>query len=231
VPYLARLVANLPPTPFDDPGEGAYLDLLDRVIVDRIVSAEEARVLERTAIDWGLTRAMVFEAHQKYLRSIVAAAEADGVITEAELHDLEVVCDLLGMHRAALIAALRALPGKAIENLTRALVSSLATSAETDRRTAPLTRGGLKGRSVCFTGTFMGKLGGKLVTRDQVEKLATEAGLKVRASVSKQLDILVAADVESLSSKAKRARKMGIRVIDEVEFWQALDAGVVVERR
>jgi len=122
--YLARLVANLPPTPFDDAGEGAYLDILDRAIADRHVSAEEAKALERVALDTGLTCARVFESHHKYLRSLVRAAAADSVITEAERQDLESVCDLLGLDRSALDSALRDAHAEAEGALSIALARS-----------------------------------------------------------------------------------------------------------
>lgn len=128
LPYLARLVANLPPTPFDDAGEGAYLDILDRAIADRHVSAEDAKALERVALDTELTRARVFETHHRYLRSLVQAAAADSVITEAERQDLESVCDLLGLDRSALDSALRDAHAEAEGTLSIALARSIVAS-------------------------------------------------------------------------------------------------------
>jgi DNA polymerase-3 subunit epsilon len=233
LPYLARLVANLPPTPFDDTEEGAYLDILDRAVADRYVSAEEAKALERVAFDTGLTRARVFETHHKYLRSLVRAAAADSVITEAERQDLESVCDLLGIDRSALDSALRDVHAEAEGALSIALARSIVASpspSATPSSSKPvrLTRKDLEGRSVCFTGTFLGKVGGRSVTRAVVEEMATEAGLVVRHSVHEDLDFLVAADVESLSSKAKLARALGVRIVEEAEFWGALEVTVVM---
>ena len=52
--------------------------------------------------------------------------------------------------------------------------------------------------------------------------------MDVKKSVTKKLDLLVSADVESLSSKARRAREAGIPVIDERAFWQALRVAVEI---
>jgi NAD-dependent DNA ligase len=47
---------------------------------------------------------------------------------------------------------------------------------------------------VCFTGDLAGRLNGEPVNRNQAEDLARNAGLIVRNTVVKKLDILVAAD-------------------------------------
>jgi DNA polymerase-3 subunit epsilon len=98
VPYLARLVEKLPGAASVDPAENAYLDLLDRVLADRAVTADESEALLSTAIEWGLTRAQVFEAHHRYLNDLVDIAFADGVVTPDERKDLELVSGLLGLH-------------------------------------------------------------------------------------------------------------------------------------
>jgi DNA polymerase-3 subunit epsilon len=54
------------------------------------------------------------------------------------------------------------------------------------------------------------------------ESMAQAAGLEVRPSVTKALELLVVADPDTQSIKAKKARQYGIRIIAEVRFWQAL---------
>jgi len=210
--YLARLVEKLPPTPFDDPDEAAYLELLDRVLEDRRVTTDEADVLLQTATSWGLSRAAVFEAHHKYLGSLVATALADGEVTSTERNDLEGVCELLGLHRAALEAFLSGAPPHG-GPITSAAPATLSSPQKPDQ---------LKGLTVCFTGEFMGQLGGQVITRDLAERLAMEAGLFVRKSVTKQLDLLVAADPATQSGKARKARGYGTRILGEADFWSAI---------
>jgi DNA polymerase-3 subunit epsilon len=169
----------------------------------------------------------VFEAHHKYLAGLVRAALADGVVTPTERSDLALVCDLLGLHRAALDALLAAANDPAAKTLARA-VERLARAAAAP---PPATIADLRGRSVCFTGTFVARLRGQTVTREDVERLALEAGMDVRQSVTKKLDVLVASDAETMSSKAKRARELGVQVIEESAFWQALGTPVEMDRR
>jgi DNA polymerase-3 subunit epsilon len=149
------------------------------------------------------------------------------VITPSERSDLELVCDLLGLHRAALDALLAAGNDPSATMLSRA-VERLSRAASAP---PPATIMELRGRSVCFTGTFTGRLRGETVTRDLVERMASQAGMEVRRSVTKTLDLLVASDAESASSKARRARELGVQVIEETAFWLALGASVDMSRR
>ena len=75
---------------------------------------------------------------------------------------------------------------------------------------APIV-GELSGVSICFTGKSNLK-------RSDLQKLASEAGATVKSSVGKGLDMLVIADPNSTSSKAKAARKLGVNLISEEEF-------------
>jgi DNA polymerase III subunit epsilon len=82
----------------------------------------------------------------------------------------------------------------------------------------------LTGCSVCFTGQLARTVDGLQMERSRAEELALSAGLTVKSSVSKTLDILVCADPCSLSAKARRARDYGVRIMAEEAFWRALGA-------
>jgi DNA polymerase-3 subunit epsilon len=60
------------------------------------------------------------------------------------------------------------------------------------------------------------------VTRPVAEQLAAQAGLIVASSVTKKLDLLVAADPKTLSTKGRKAREYGIRIVAEPAFWRML---------
>ena len=71
-------------------------------------------------------------------------------------------------------------------------------------------------------------LDGALISRARAEQLATEAGLIVKKSVTRDLDILVVADPHSLSGKARKAREYGIPAIVSVaNATQLLDGAWV----
>jgi DNA polymerase-3 subunit epsilon len=160
-------------------------------IEDRRVTRDEAELLVDMAESWGMTRGDVLEAHRSYLESLVSEAVADGRVTDAEHRDLADVCDLLGLHRAALTQVLSA-------------VSVPRPRAAPD---SPARGVSLRGQAVCFTGEMCSQLKGERITRELAEKLAAEAGLLVEASVTKRLDLLVVADPDTQSGKAKKARQ------------------------
>lgn len=86
--------------------------------------------------------------------------------------------------------------------------------------TQPSATGGeggkAQGKSFCFTGALPSGM-----KRKEAEEQAKSAGGEVR-SVSKKLDYLVIADPSSNSSKAKKARDLGVTLISEEEFQEMI---------
>ena len=75
--------------------------------------------------------------------------------------------------------------------------------------------GSLGGKSFCFTGELS-------VKRDEASRWVKEAGGSVKSSVSKDLTYLVTNDTESNSSKNKKAKQLGISILNEKEFMALL---------
>jgi DNA polymerase-3 subunit epsilon len=73
-----------------------------------------------------------------------------------------------------------------------------------------------------FTGALQTRIQGQPITRDQAHALARAAGLIVHERVTHALDVLVAADRESPSGKAEKARSYGTRIMTETTFWRAI---------
>jgi DNA polymerase-3 subunit epsilon len=80
----------------------------------------------------------------------------------------------------------------------------------------------LAGKTVCFTGALLGRLEGAAITRDLAHQLATAAGLIVTDRVTKGLDLLIVADPNTQSRKARQARRFGTRIMAEAAFWRAI---------
>jgi len=70
----------------------------------------------------------------------------------------------------------------------------------------------ISGKSFCFTGAL------ESMKRAEAQKLVEEMGGSSKSSVSKDLDFLVNNDVESNSSKNKKAKVYGVAIIDEQQF-------------
>lgn len=187
--FLSRLVAQLPRV--DSRDADAYLDLLDQALLDRHLSETETRGLLEFADSVGLGRAQVIELHERYLSALVSVALADGVITETERADLEQVTQLLGLEPAHLDKVLHNPP----------------TTAPAKLGTFSLSPGDV----VVFTG----ELG---EPREVWEQRATAAGLVPERSVTKRTRLVVAADPDTLSGKARKARAYRIPIVDAATF-------------
>jgi len=70
----------------------------------------------------------------------------------------------------------------------------------------------LRGLSFCFTGEL------KTIKRNQAEEKAKALGASVKSAVVKDLSFLVTNDTESGSAKNKKARELGVKIIDEEAF-------------
>lgn len=201
VPFLARLVQQLPRV-----GTGAsveaYLAALDRALEDRRVIAAEADSLRDLAMSLGVGADALTTAHQMYLGALAVAAWADGVISDAEHADLEEVARLLGLPVSVVDAELAA---------ARDMTSE--TTVPVKGRTVHV------GDPVCITGDTA-------TPRDELEARAAGAGLRVTGAVSRKTRLVVAADPDSESAKARRARELGIPLMVEPVFLAMLDRGI-----
>ena len=72
------------------------------------------------------------------------------------------------------------------------------------------------GISICFTGAL------ETMGRTKAAEKAVEAGFEVKSGVSKGLTYLVTNDTESGSSKNKKAKALGTKIINEKEFLKLL---------
>ena len=213
-PCLERLIAqkksNLIP-PVLDEVEREYSTLLHRVLEDRRIESTEASALLDVASHWGLSTEQVETIHLAYLSDLARAALADGHVTEAELRELQLVSQLLGFG-----------------SLSQTQIGSLAQDPAISEIPNNTDAAALwVGQSICFTGECQCGLGGVPISRPRAEALARARGLVVQPSVTKKLDLLVVADPNTQSSKAKRARQYRVRMVHESVFWRSL--GVTID--
>jgi DNA polymerase-3 subunit epsilon len=190
----------------------AYLALIDRILEDRVIDSNETEILVDAAGQWNLGPEELRQAHSTYIHSLAIRALADGIVTDAERNDLHEVARLVGFDRTEL--------DKMLDTASRQLRTALpgtnnSTSSED-----------LGGKRVCFTGELASCIDGEPITRDMAEALAEKAGLIVLSGVTKSLDILVVADPNTQSGKAKKARQYGIRILAEPVFWHTIDIKV-----
>ena len=155
--YLAHLVDRLDDTPSDDPDTAAYHELLDRALEDRRLTDTESEALAAAAAEWRLAADAVQLAHEQYFDSILRAVEADGVITELEHADLQLVASVLRLD-----------PDIVQRRFDDSAPIELPATAYLP--TGPV------GLTLCFTGALVGRIDDQLITRDQTEALAGKQG-------------------------------------------------------
>ncbi|CCH89510.1 Putative exonuclease, RNase T and DNA polymerase III [Modestobacter italicus] len=195
--YLAALVSALPEITGAPATMAPYLAVLDQVLEDRLVSVSEADQLMTLAGELGCGPTHVSAAHRLYLDALATVALADDVVTDTERADLDRVAVLLGLTSGDVDIALT-------------MVRSGA------RVSVPHRPSGLSnGDRIVFTGEMSR-------SRSDLEEAARAAGLEPVASVSKKTNVLVCADPDSQSGKARKARALGVRVISEPVFWESL---------
>jgi DNA polymerase-3 subunit epsilon len=200
---LQHLAERIGSQQFDVQVDGTALDeyllILDRILEDRVVEESEAEELAIIAAEKGFSCDDITRVHERYLGGLVAVALSDGILTAVEKRDLMRVAGLLGIDAARLESML--------------LENPEATTFSTED---------LSGKSVCFTGELRCTIDGDLIDRKKAEAFASQAGLLPKQTVTKQLDLLVVADPDTLSGKAKKARQYGTRIMSERAFWQKL---------
>lgn len=178
--------------PGNPEGEAAYLLTLENALLDRSISRSEGRQLLGTAESAGLRPETVDRLHRQYLREVAVEALDDGVVTESERRDLDLVAAALGF---------------ASHDVEQALQWAAAQTGERQSTTTFTLR---PGDRVVFTGDMAR-------SREQWIATIVAAGLTT-GGVAKSTRLVVAADADSLSRKAVKARQYGIPVVSEVAF-------------
>ncbi|MBA4031747.1 MAG: hypothetical protein C0478_12780 [Planctomyces sp.] len=212
--FLQRLSSTIHhDTEAETPNVLAYMVLIDRILEDRVIDQAEEDLLVDAVASWRLSTAQLSAAHTNYIHNLAVSALADGVISDAERRDLHLVARLLGQNESTL------------DTILELASSQLSTARRVERSVRTDTD--LVGKSVCFTGQLSATVGGQPISRDLAEALARDAGLSISSNVTKRLDLLVVADPNTQSGKAKKAREYGIRILSDAVFWRL--AGIAVD--
>jgi len=173
-----------------DGAAAQYLALLDRCLLDDFLSSSERSQLADVATELGLDRATVESLHHDYFVTLERRAWADGVLTEDEKTDLAAVGVLLELGDDAIAAT--------IDDLAPEDTNEDAQTAFT------LNPGDL----VVLTGDMSRP-------RSDWEAALEARGFVCHPAVTKKVSLVVAADPDSLSGKAKKARDYGIPIVGE----------------
>jgi DNA polymerase-3 subunit epsilon len=174
-----------------DPAVESYVDVLERALLDGHLSAHEKRDLLALAEGLGLGRDELGKVHRLYLTALASAAWADGIVTMEEQFTLsQVAASLAISHDVA----------------KQILLDAQGHRAPFDVPTLHL----VAGDRVVFTGELS-------IHRDQWVDRIARLGIE-HGAVTRNTRALVAADPDSLSGKAAKARSYGVPIITEIAF-------------
>ena len=207
--WLDSIIARMPRSA--SPRVDEYLAVLEMALLDGFLAEHEKDALVETARLSGLTRGQVLDLHGLYLQAMAEVAWADGVVTADERADILRTALMLGLRETDVDQVLAAAAAGPV------LGPEMASS--TAERLANVGIELLPGDRVVFTGDMA-------VERDVWFARARAAGLEP-GGVTKKTKVVVAADPNSLSSKAAKARAYGIPIVTDAAFERLLAASTV----
>lgn len=171
-----------------------YLNLLDAVLIDEHLDQNEIDALQELATVLNLDLNQMALLNSAFIHNLCRTAMSDQLVTDEERRHIGAVADLLQVTDW--------------EQILNGSQQPLAPPNDGEGSN-------LAGLRVCFTGTMR-------LSREECHNRARQNGLLVQDNVTKKLDILVVADQNSESSKAKKAREYSVRIINELAFFDLL---------
>lgn len=195
--WMSRLVDQLPRVP-DPPQADSYLAVLDTILANREIGQADADQLVHVATDLGLTRSEVDQLHRVYVTDLADALWGGGVVSPEERNDLDRVALMLGQRAADVDDA-----------LLRASGGQYVVPARPGAQGFPV------GSSLVFTGDMV-------EPREVWWDRAVVAGFVPQEAVRPDTTFVVAADVDSLSVKARAAREFGVPIVAVEDFVRML---------
>ncbi|WKD57007.1 DNA polymerase III PolC-type [Corynebacterium capitovis DSM 44611] len=171
-----------------------YRRALTASLADLQLSASEIKHLGDIAISDGLALDDIAATHEEFIRQMAVQAWLDGVVTDEERAQLADLAEQLGV------------AGNVVESFLTAPVAGNPIEELVLRH----------GDRVAFTGALD-------LPREEWERRVTDLGL-VFGGVTKKTVVLVAANPDSMSGKAVKARELLVPVIDERTFARLISA-------
>ena len=190
-----------------------YFELLDAALLDRQLSASEQARLVGFAKDNGLDSEGLRELHEAYITLLLEKAWEDGVITEEERGVLSSVARALGIPEADLDAALDVNPGATAHRGSHSRSEEDGESSANGGKADAAQVGNLGGITL-NPGDRVTVTGAKKYSNADWGEYLAAHGVEL-GGLAKKTKVLIAADPDSQSGKAKKARDYGIPVIAE----------------
>lgn len=205
---LDRATDRLPQLVGDQRSE-QYLAMLDAALADGLLSVNETDELTELSRELRLDETDRSTLHNQYFGDLVAAAWDDAVLSDDERQEIKTVATLLDIAPTALEAAL---------NDPRPMATVPEPPYGQDAEPTAVTLDG--SCVVVLTGEMRRP-------RGAIEADLERLGIATSRALTKKTTLLVAADVDSLSGKARKAKQYGIPIAGEDELEAAIANALV----
>jgi DNA ligase (NAD+) len=129
-------------------------------------------------------------------------------LRQAKLAEFDAIYEVGQVMAGSVVAFLRQ------EATQRLLKKFQAAGLNLEEHLAPVKKSAISGKTIVFTGELQN------FSRLQAEALARSLGANASSSVSKNTDLVVAG--EKAGSKYDKARKLGVKIIDEKQFKEMI---------
>ena len=191
--WISRIASRLPRV--GDAGVESYLAVLEHALIDGFLSAHEKAELVEVASLIGLHRDQLDRIHRTYLDQVSRAAWEDGVVTDEELWQLTLLGRSFGFDEEVVYESLAEARTQPVQ------ASDLRFELAPDDR-------------IALTGELSH-------SHDEWRQRLEADGLRPGA-VTRDTRLLVAADTDTLSRAAARARVYGVPIVTEDWFLRAV---------
>ena len=198
--FVQKLLLNssLSPTIHSEYEQNQYAELIEMVIEDRVVNENELADIQSLVSEYGFTNEKLTEVHTEIYKKFCAIAFKDEVITDEEKLELDIIRNLLSIDEKS--------HNEIMKNLDKLIINEYEAFES------------FENKLICFSGDIAVETSIGLISRKDLEKKAEEIGAELKSGVSKKLDLLVVADVNTQSGKAKKARIYDTRIMSGKDF-------------
>ena len=198
---------------FDEFNLNQYSIALQSYIEDKEVSDEEILKIQEFVSEFNISIDEARQIHKHILDTYTDIALLDSKITDEEMYKLRQISKLLGIENY-LEESIKNSSNNNIKNkLLDKTISVLPLKRESNFYIEDL-----KGKLVCFTGDILVVSSGQEYDKDGLTSVSKNKGINISSTLNKKVDILVAQDVFSQSSKIQKAKNYGIRILDSNDF-------------
>ena len=198
---------------FDEFNLNQYSIALQSYIEDKEVSDEEILKIQEFVSEFNISIDEARQIHKHILDTYTDIALLDSKITDEEMYKLRQISKLLGIENY-LEESIENSSNNNIKNkLLDKTISVLPLKRESNFYIEDL-----KGKLVCFTGDILVVSSGQEYDKDGFTSVSKNKGINISSTLNKKVDILVAQDVFSQSSKIQKAKNYGIRILDSNDF-------------